>query len=81
VHVLDEVRVGRRLRAGQLVKQAGEANRELTGPASTMKPEIFTPKLGKTTNAALPVCGTSVARPWPSTRVPGRETTIGCLRL
>ena len=38
-------------------------------------------QLGVTTIAALPLWGTSVARPRPSTTVPGRLTSIGSLRL
>jgi hypothetical protein len=54
---------------------------ELTGPASTIRPETLTPVFGSTIKAALPCCGTSVAKPRPSTTVPGRVTTIGADRL
>jgi hypothetical protein len=54
---------------------------ELTGPASTIRPDTVTPVFGRTTRAALPRAGTSVAKPRPSTTVPGRVTTIGADRL
>ena len=54
---------------------------ELTGPASMIRPDSFTPLFGVTTMAALPCWGTRVARPRPRTTVPGRLTTMGWLRL
>jgi hypothetical protein len=53
---------------------------EFTGPASTISPESFTPVFGMTTRAALPSWGTSVAKPRPTTIVPGRLITMGRLR-
>ena len=44
---------------------------ELTGPASMIRPDTFTPLLGVTTMAALPCWGTRVAKPRPRTTVPG----------
>src|ERR1700677_1699255 len=42
-----------------------------------MSPETFTPTSEATVRAALPRCGTSVAKPWPSTTVFARPTVIG----
>jgi hypothetical protein len=53
---------------------------ELTGPASMIRPDSFTPRFGTTIIAALPRCGTSVAMPRPSTTVPGWGTTMGWAR-
>ena len=53
---------------------------EVTGPASMMSPDSFTPTFGATTMAGLPRCGTRVAKPWPSTTVSGRLTTMGWSR-
>ncbi len=50
---------------------------ELTGPASKIRPETFTPVFGATTMGITPCCGTKVAKPRPSTIVSGRETRIG----
>jgi hypothetical protein len=50
---------------------------EVTGPASMMSPESFTPRLGTTIMAGLPRCGTRVAKPCPSTTVSGWLTTMG----
>ena len=50
---------------------------ELTGPASMIRPDTFTPLFGTTSMAALPCCGTRVARPRPSTTVSGWGTTMG----
>ena len=52
---------------------------EFTGPASMISPAISTPSTSATVIASLPVCGTSVANPRPSTIVSGRATTIGSL--
>ena len=56
-------------------------DRRVAGPASMMRPETFTPMFGGTIRAALPCCGTSVAKPWPSTTVFGRLTMIGCVQV
>ena len=50
---------------------------ELTGPASMIRPDSFTPLFETTIMAALPCCGTRVAIPSPSTTVSGCGTTMG----
>src|ERR1700749_101847 len=50
---------------------------ELTGPASKISPETFTPGFGATTTGMVPCWGTRVAKPRPTTTVSGRETRIG----
>ena len=50
---------------------------DLTGPASMMRPDSFTPLFLTTIMAALPRCGTRVAMPRPSTTVSGCGTTMG----
>ena len=53
---------------------------EFTGPASMISPDTFTPLPESTTSAWLPAVGTRVAKPSPSTIVPGRVTSIAWLR-
>ena len=49
---------------------------ELTGPASKISPEISTPGTSATVIGTTPFCGTSVAKPSPSTTVSARFTLI-----
>ena len=53
---------------------------DLTGPASMIRPDSFTPLFRTTIMAALPCCGTRVAMPRPSTTVSGCGTTMGWFR-
>ena len=75
------------MRSGSLAAELGPGSPtesrtgELTGPASMIRPDTFTPSLGRTTMAALPCWGTRVAKPWPSTTVSGRLTTIGSVKV
>jgi hypothetical protein len=49
---------------------------ELTGPASKRTPEIMIPFARAVVMAALPLVGTSVGKPRPSTTVSGRVTSM-----
>ena len=49
---------------------------EFTGPASKISPEISTPGTSATVIGTTPFCGTSVAKPSPSTTVSARFTLI-----
>ncbi|WP_344056640.1 hypothetical protein [Microbispora corallina] len=53
---------------------------EVVVPASISRPAIFTPSTSATDRAMTPLSACSVARPRPSTTVPGRVTLIVSVR-